>query len=171
MLHNTICGSVIDHINEKRLTLLSTHNAPQCITIRAQSTNEFHNPFQRSNIIILRNWCRLLVYGAVVLFHWHIFYCYIDVVCWQLLLIHKTAQCIIHHNYIPQLIQRINVTSASSCVFNQTMRRQRCQLSISEQTTNCHRSFLQIYSVSLGVQTIILYLVIGVRSVALYWKS
>ena len=44
MLHNTRCVSVIDHINEKRFTLLSTHNAAQCITIPAKSTVEFHGP-------------------------------------------------------------------------------------------------------------------------------
>ena len=81
----------------------------------------------------------------------------IDVVRWQLLLIHKTAQCIIHHNYIPQLIQRINVTSASSCVFNQTVWRQRCQLFISKQKTIVTVLFLQIYSVSLGVANRLLF--------------
>ena len=55
MLHNIICVSVIDHI-----------------------TMEFQGPIERiiltsarSNIIILRNWFRLLVYKAVIKFHWH----------------------------------------------------------------------------------------------------
>ena len=40
MLHNTRCVSVVDNINETRLTLLSTHNAAQCII-------EFHSPIER----------------------------------------------------------------------------------------------------------------------------
>ena len=46
MLHNTRCVSVIDHINEKRLSFLCTHNTGQCITIGARSTIEFHSPLR-----------------------------------------------------------------------------------------------------------------------------
>ena len=58
MLHNTIC----DHIDEKRLTLLSTHNAAQCIKIRAESTREFHNPIERIIVTSTRSGISLLHY-------------------------------------------------------------------------------------------------------------
>ena len=57
---NTWCVSVIDQIDEKRLTLLSSHYVDQCITIWTQSTMEFHCPIEmiivtsgRSCMIIL----------------------------------------------------------------------------------------------------------------------